>query len=492
MILLFIPLFLFALDLSSILSKPKSYVRDFYLTEYMKETNSTVLAYKAYEALYKKKGFHLKILSKKSPLFNQIYKCIDVDKKDLKKVDIACVLDNGYSLRTLASFNKKELKYLYDKLPDSKVKRAIAILLKDDYKNVFNDRDLGYYFILNYPDKKIDVKIEDFSKFRDRYFYLFIRSALINGLKRIQSSLLKIDYKSLSDKEKWWLFLTAMSNKKYDKAQKILFSIKSKNSKIYFWRWLLGNKSAYNKLLNNPRIDIYTLYVHEEAKKPFEIRSKILYNTVKKPLFDQTNPWEVLKFYDKLKNSDNLFELAHQLDSNKSLALKAIVLDKAFKYKYNIYIAPKIYEDKNKKFKAFVYAIIRQESRFVPASVSRSYALGAMQIMPFLVRELGGDVFKQFNYTQNVKLGVKHLKMLFKLLKDPLMVAYAYNGGAGFVKRKVLPNFKYHGKYEPFLSMEMVPYSQSREYGKKVITNYVVYSHLFGVKKVTLHKILKK
>ena len=200
----------------------------------------------------------------------------------------------------------------------------------------------------------------------------------------------------------------------------------------------------------------------------------------------------MLKFFATLNNTKNFFALAKKLDNNNSVALKAIVLDKAFHYKYNYFITPNIYNDKNVSFKAFVYAITRQESRFIPACVSRSYALGAMQIMPFLIRSYKGNVFKQFDYKENIRLGVKHLKWLFAKLHNPLMVAYAYNGGIGFVKRKVKPFFKYKGKYEPFLSMELVKYDESREYGKKVLANYVIYSHIFGDKNITLHKLLKK
>ena len=254
--------------------------------------------------------------------------------------------------------------------------------------------------------------------------------------------------------------------------------------------WLLGNKSAKVKLLKNPRVNIYTLYVYEEENKKFFIKNNIIYKN-KKPKYNQTNPWDVLKFWDEFKRRKDLFKFAKELDSNESLALKALVLDKAFKYKYNFFITPDIYNDTNISLKAFVYAIARQESRFVPASVSRSYALGTMQIMPFLIRNYGGDVFKQFDYDENIKLGVKHIKWLFSQLHDPLMVSYAYNGGIGFVKRKVKSCFKYKGKYEPFLSMELVPYDESREYGKKVIANYIIYNHIFGNKGITLHKVLR-
>ena len=256
--------------------------------------------------------------------------------------------------------------------------------------------------------------------------------------------------------------------------------------------WQLGNKAALKELLKKSRVNFYTLYAYETANKNFFIKNKIIFNTISNPKYDQTNPWDVLKFWDELKKRKDLFIFAKELDSNKSIALKAIVLDKAFKYKYNFFITPKIYDDKNLTFKSFVYAIARQESRFIPASVSRSYALGTMQMMPFLVRHYKGDVFKQFDYTINIKLGAKHLKWLFSKLRDPLMVAYAYNGGIGFVNRKVKPFFKYKGKYEPFLSMELIPFDESREYGKKVIANYVIYNHLLLDNNLTLHKLLKK
>ena len=492
-IILFIPFFLFALDLNYLLNKPKSYVRDFYLTEFMKETNSIVLAYKAYNALYKKRPFlHLRILSKKSPIFKEIYRCVNVKKEYLREVDISCILNNGLSLRTISKLNNSDLLYLYKNLKDGKVKSAVFSFLNNDFSNIFKDRDLGYYFILNYPNKKIDQEIEDFSIFEDKYFYQFVKSAVLNDLVLIRMSLSKnLNYKRMNDKVKWWLFLNEMKFKNYEKAKKILKSIKKKTSKEYFWLWKLTKKDFYlNKLLNNPRINFYTLFAHEEKNIPFDIKTNIVFNSVKKPKYDQTNPWDVLKFWDEFRKRKDLFKFAKELDSNKSIALKALVLDKAYHYRKNIFITPNFYDDKNISFKAFVYAIARQESRFIPASVSRSYALGTMQMMPFLVRSMKGDIFNQFDYKENIYLGVKHLKWLFNKLKNPLMVSYAYNGGIGFVKRKVLPKFKYKGKFEPFLSMELVKYDESREYGKKVIANYIIYSHIFGDKNITLHKLL--
>ena len=492
--LLFLPIFLFAynLNLAELLTKPKSYVRDFYLTEFMKQTNSPILAFKAYTSLYRIRLFkHLRILSRFKE-FQKIYKCVNVKKEYLREVDISCILNNGLSLRTISKLNQRDLMYLYFHLPDGKVKKAVRVFLFNDFSKIFKDRKLGYYFILAYPNKKIDQFIDNFDIFKGKEFYLFVKSAVIHRLSKIQTSLNDVDFINVGDKAKWWLFLNAMLLKDEKRALNILHSIRKKDDKIYFWLYkLTGNKIYFNKLLKNPRVSFYRLYAREEVNKKFLIETNIIFNSIKKSPYDQTNPWSVLKFFDDLKIV-NPFKLAKLTDNQSTIALKAIALDKAFHYRKNFFITPPIYKDKNITFKAFVYAIIRQESRFIPASVSSSYALGAMQIMPFLVKELKGDIFKQFDYKENIRLGVKHLKWLFSKLKDPLMVAYAYNGGIGFVKRRVKSYFKYKGKYEPFLSMELIPYDESREYGKKVITNFVIYSHIFGDKKLTLHKLLKK
>jgi soluble lytic murein transglycosylase len=493
MIFLFLPIFLLALNLSDILTHPKSYVRDFYLTEFMKETNSTILAYKAYNALYKKRPFyHLRILSHKDKLFADIYKCINVKKEYLNEVDISCIQNGGLSLKTISTLDKNTLKKLYSSLADGRMKKAIKCFIDNNFSPVFKDRDLGYYFILHFPDKKIDQNIKDFSNFEDKYFYLFVKQVVLNDLKKLSVSLLKVNYKKFDDKTKWWLFLNAIKLNQKKLSINILKSIKP-SSKRDFWLWLLTkNKKYFNTLLKRSRIDFYTLFAYEEVNKKFFIKNKIVYNSIKKVKYNPTNPWDVLRFFDDFRKQKDLFAFAKKLDNKNTEALKAIVLDKAYHYKINIFVTPPIYEDKNISFKAFVYAIARQESRFIPASVSRSYALGTMQMMPFLIKAMKGNVFNQFDYKENIKLGVKHLKWLFSKLKDPLMVAYAYNGGIGFVKRKVMPKFNYKGEFEPFLSMELVPYDESREYGKKVITNYVIYSHIFGDKSLTLHKLLKK
>jgi len=100
-----------------------------------------------------------------------------------------------------------------------------------------------------------------------------------------------------------------------------------------------------------------------------------------------------------------------------------------------------------------VYAIINTESGFNPYAISRSQALGLMQIMPStagrdihrLLEGLDGIPSREFllNAAHNIEYGCAYLRILIsrhlKGIDDPLSLEYctiaAYNAGAGEVLR---------------------------------------------------------
>ena len=51
----------------------------------------------------------------------------------------------------------------------------------------------------------------------------------------------------------------------------------------------------------------------------------------------------------------------------------------------------------DKHRKSLIYALGRQESRFIPTSVSSSYAMGTMQIMPFLSKAIAKELKESYN-----------------------------------------------------------------------------------------------
>jgi len=177
----------------------------------------------------------------------------------------------------------------------------------------------------------------------------------------------------------------------------------------------------------------------------------------------------------------------------------AFVSERYYRYKNSYFITPyeKYIGDLDSKRKALIYALGRQESRFIPTSISTAYAMGVMQIMPFLSKAIAKelkefyDINKQLEPQTNLKYANHHLNFLEKRAKNPLFIAYAYNGGIGFLKNTVKKRYFNKGLYEPYLSMEMIPYDETRKYGKKVLANYYIYAKHFGLD-VQLDTIVKE
>lgn len=203
------------------------------------------------------------------------------------------------------------------------------------------------------------------------------------------------------------------------------------------------------------------------------------------------NPFDWNEISKKIKSTkkSDLFNLAQLYKQKNMLPAQAFIIQKAYGYKIHGYIMP--YDEYLRGLdiddKALVYALMRQESLMVPSALSHSYALGLMQIMPFVTDAISKEIKnpiksydEMFLPKNNIRYSRKHLRWMKKSLYHPLFIAYAYNGGIGFFKKFLLKDKFSRGEYEPFLSMEMMANNESREYGKKVLANYVMYKKVMG------------
>ena len=140
---------------------------------------------------------------------------------------------------------------------------------------------------------------------------------------------------------------------------------------------------------------------------------------------------------------------------------------------------------------AWVYGLIRQESRFIQSARSHVGASGLMQIMPataqFVARKIGMSSYTpgQMNdVSTNILLGTNYLNMVLRDLDGSQALATAaYNAGPGRPRawRSTLTRM-----VEGAIFAESIPFNETRDYVKKVLSNATYYAALFESKPQSL------
>jgi soluble lytic murein transglycosylase len=140
---------------------------------------------------------------------------------------------------------------------------------------------------------------------------------------------------------------------------------------------------------------------------------------------------------------------------------------------------------------AWVYGLIRQESRFVMNARSQVGASGLMQVMPatahFVARKIGLADYRKTNVNDtdiNIQIGTNYLNMVLKDLDGSQALATAaYNAGPGRPRawRSTLTR-----PVEGAIFAETIPFSETRGYVKNVLSNATYYAALFEGKPQSL------
>ncbi len=128
---------------------------------------------------------------------------------------------------------------------------------------------------------------------------------------------------------------------------------------------------------------------------------------------------------------------------------------------------------------AYVYGLIRQESRFIMDARSGVGASGLMQVMPATARwtakkiGLVGFTPQQINDRDtNITIGTAYLKLALDDFDGSMaLAAAAYNAGPGRPR-----NWRNGPVLDAAIWAENVPFSETRDYVKKVLANTVNYA----------------
>ena len=147
------------------------------------------------------------------------------------------------------------------------------------------------------------------------------------------------------------------------------------------------------------------------------------------------------------------------------------------------------YGNENGVDPAWVYGLIRQESRFVMGAQSSVGAQGLMQVMPatasMIARKIGMDNSELYTMNGNIRMGTWYMADARNSLSNSDVLATAgYNAGPGRAR-------KWQGaSMEGAIYAETIPFNETRDYVKKVLTNSVYYANLLGEPKTSLKQRL--
>ena len=430
-------------------------------------------------------------------------------------------------------------EYYYKK---KKYSRAKNRLKKIESKRLINHRkkiEIKIDIRLN-NHKDILKKIDDLKNDREVYPELLFNSASIFLIKNKLNLSTKLfdKYINLKNPEnpKFWkaLWLLAWVNlKQNNKNLSIEYFEKGTHSKITsYWIanefWLGELKKTKSKKLEKYPFSYYFVKIfNNNNKNKFETNNISLHhklgaftNLINEEQSDFFNKiikeLKILLRYNLIDESFDLIDLARKekqlsySDNNMLSIIKSLIYLKqenfyksfvTFKNNIDCYqsiILPKFlkeiylpikyktlimkYSNINKIDPYLVLALIREESFFKANIKSTSNAYGLMQLIPSTAKSLAskykiklsrGDLI---NPEISIRFGTEYLRILSNKYKGKLhLVLAAYNAGKHRVN-KWIAEFK---NPSDNIFIEMIPFSETRNYVKNVLRNYFYYKYYY-------------
>lgn len=151
------------------------------------------------------------------------------------------------------------------------------------------------------------------------------------------------------------------------------------------------------------------------------------------------------------------------------------------------------YSRDNHLDEAWVYGLVRQESRFISHARSGVGASGLMQVMPATARWIAkriGLVGYQDNMIHqlktNIEFGTYYLRHVLESMNgQSVMATAAYNAGPGRAKR-----WTDSKPLEGAIYTETIPFNETRDYVKKVMGNAQYYTRRLDMQSQTLSQRL--
>ncbi|MBE9817575.1 lytic transglycosylase domain-containing protein [Campylobacter concisus] len=494
-------------------NEPKSLAKDYYINRLINEGSYTKEQIADLSRdVFRKAGLVQKSIDKILPPKAAPSKCPGINAKNITQANLTCqnlLTSIAFSLK-LDNHTREILAANLAKTNPEKSKILLALNEANPaqaFANLNDTKSFLEFFNASNPQNKSTLFSESFdANFMTKLYSQKGFTNLLNDIvfnkkyEGFRRNLLSINPAVTEKNDAFTLGLNAILLGQDDIAFSLFARAKSTFERAWqrdnatFWQYQISKNESFLKELSASKdANIYSLYARDLiGGEPLEV---IVPRPNKQNIenFDVSDPflWNKTVALAKDMNAMQASEFAKKFYTNESIGAYAYFMQKAHGWEKQYFLMPSSPEldGISNERKSMIYALARQESLFIPSVVSTSYALGMMQFMPFLANAIGKKELKIPNFDEDdlfktdiaFKFANHHLNYLDKFLYHPLFTAYAYNGGIGFTKKLITRDdmFK-EGKFEPFLSIELVPVTETRNYGKKVLANYVIYMALTG------------
>jgi hypothetical protein len=159
-----------------------------------------------------------------------------------------------------------------------------------------------------------------------------------------------------------------------------------------------------------------------------------------------------------------------------------------FPLEYSLFIDE--YSKRDSVHDYVMYGLVRQESAFDPSIVSSAGAIGLSQLMPETAKDIAALLkMKTFDLNDprtNISIGSYYFARLNKKLGSVSKALIGYNAGITHTKEW---SKAYADLPQDFL-VEAIPYAETRDYMRKVISSSLVYGYFY--KKLTIPEMLQE
>ena len=335
------------------------------------------------------------------------------------------------------------------------------------------------------------------------------------------------DRKQLTDEQLEWYARAALRLQRWDELASVIQHMPEKLQKDPTWQYWLGRsfaaqgkssqaKEMYEKAAASGR-NFYAVMAGEELGRRINTRNNVSDadakdvrrmsedGAIKRALVlfknSQSNGDSKMRrqaqaewrFATRDFNEDNLLTAAQVAFDNQFYDMAINSADRTdHKLNYKLrYISP--FKDLTVRYAsqagidpAWVYGLIRQESRFVMGAQSSVGAQGLMQVMPATAREIAGKIGMSSSelYTMdgNIRMGTWYMADAKRRLQNnEIMATAGYNAGPGRAR-----NWQASSPLEGAIYAETIPFTETRDYVKKVMTNATYYASLFNEPQTSL------